>query len=196
MIKIMAIVSLLVISACGGSDTPSKKIMKLMHAPMMEQKFQKTENPDLDYLVNMIPHHEGAVLSSEEFLKVGIDKKALTLASNIIAAQKTEIAEFEEIVATLKTSASSYEKDTTKKIADESEKLMKAMMMQMNAVKESANVDKDYLLSMVPHHQGAIEASRAILTISTNSKIIKIANRIIADQEREIKEIRTMVSNL
>ena len=66
----------------------------------------------------------------------------------------------------------------------------------MNAVKISGDIDKDYLMGMMPHHQGAIDASKIILTITTDETVKEIANRIIADQEKEIADIKTMLGTL
>ncbi|MGL5954985.1 MAG: DUF305 domain-containing protein, partial [Brevinema sp.] len=183
------------IGACSNKTSSSEKIAMLMHTPMMEQKFQETTNPDLDFLVNMIPHHLGAVLSAEEYLKVGIDKATRVVASNIIVAQKAEIAEFEELSVALAKEVA-YDQEEVKKIATESKKVMHEMMEAMSSVKMTGNVDKDFLTHMLPHHQGAIDVSQTILKISTNQVIKEIANRIIDEQEREIEEIKMILSKM
>ena len=174
----------------------SKKVMMLMHMPMMEQKFQMTDNPDVDFLYNMIPHHKGAVVSSEEYLKTGKNKMVRKLASNIIKAQNKEIAEFNKVITELKKKSTMYDKKAVAKVSKDSQKAMKDMMKIMSAVKMTGDIDKDYIMGMMPHHQGAIDASKLILTITTDETIKEIANRIIADQEKEIADIKTMLATL
>ena len=174
----------------------SKKVMMLMHMPMMEQKFQKTDNPDVDFLYNMIPHHKGAVVSSEEYLKYGKYIAVQTLASNIITAQNKEIKEFNQVIKKLGMKATMYDKKAVAKVSKDSQKAMKDMMKIMSAVKMTGDIDKDYIMGMMPHHQGAIDASKIILTITTDETIKEIANRIIADQEKEIADIKTMLATL
>ncbi|MGL4677502.1 MAG: DUF305 domain-containing protein [Brevinema sp.] len=194
--KYIFIALCLFIGACGKQmESPSTKVTMLMHMPMMEHTLQETSNPDLDFLVNMIPHHLGAVSSAEEYLKTGIDEMTRVLASNIILAQNLEIAEFERLVMDLSQEVS-YNQEEVKQIAMESKKNMDDMMQSMSSIKLIGNVDKDFLMGMFPHHQGAIDASRTILKISTNEVIKEIANRIITEQEREIKEIEIILSNL
>ena len=174
----------------------SKKVMMLMHMPMMEQKFQMTDNPDVDFLYNMIPHHKGAVVSSEEYLKYGQYDAVQGLASNIIMAQNKEIEEFTQLITELKEKATKYNKKAVSKVSKDSQKAMMGMMKVMNGVKISGDIDKDFLMGMMPHHQGAIDASKIILTITKDAKIKEIANRIIADQEKEIADIKTMLATL
>lgn len=192
--NIILFMVLILVGACG--ESPSEKIANLMHAPMMEKPFQKTENPDKDFLVNMIPHHKGAVVSSEEFLKVGKNPEALALARNIIVAQNKEIDEFDVYIQSLDQGAISYSQEKVALVSEESQKIMQAMMKKMSTVEMTGEVDVDYLNSMIPHHQGAIDVSTVILSITTNQRIKDIATKIIADQEREIAEIQGILANI
>ena len=181
-------------SKSGKGD--SSKVMMLMHMPMMEQKFQMTDNPDVDFLYNMIPHHKGAVVSSEEYLKYGKNKAVRTLATNIIAAQNKEIKEFNGVIVKLNKKATKYDKKAVEKLSKDSYKEMMNMMKAMNGVAISGDMDKDYLMGMIPHHQGAIDVSKIILTITKDKTVKEIANRIIADQEKEIAEMKVMLSTM
>ena len=51
-----------------------------------------TGDPDHDFVVMMIPHHQGAVDMAETELRYGKDAVIRHLAREIIAAQKREIA--------------------------------------------------------------------------------------------------------
>jgi uncharacterized protein (DUF305 family) len=50
-----------------------------------------TGNPDHDFVMMMIPHHQGAVDMAEVVLKYGSDPEIRALAEAIIKAQKEEI---------------------------------------------------------------------------------------------------------
>lgn len=201
------ILILVLIVSCEKSDTQKKhhhsehsnqnnsQIMTLMHQPMMEQEFVKTQNPDYNFLVNMIPHHMGAILSAQEFLKKGENPQIISIASNIIAAQEKEIEEFNSIIATLSTN-SPYDPTKISDYIQESEKNMNKMMEAMSSISSSENDAKIFLAGMIPHHEGAVEESKSILKISTNTKIIEIATRIISDQQKEIEEIKNILNSL
>lgn len=169
-----------------------KQILDLMHQPMMCAKFVKSGSVNEDFLANMIPHHEGAILSSKALLEYSKNKKVRKFAKEIIASQEKEVKEFKKLLKELKF------KQTPQKEYDEfvksEEENMKKMMQDMSSVKISSNIDKDYLEGMIPHHQGAIDSANNILKYSKNKKIRKIAKDIIKEQEKEIKEFKEFLS--
>lgn len=60
-----------------------------------------------------------------------------------------------------------------------------AMMTAMN-VPMTGDPDRDFVLKMIPHHQGAIDMSRVLLQYGTDPELLAIAEAIIAAQEAEI----------
>lgn len=63
--------------------------MANMHANM---HYTPTGDADADFVMGMIPHHQGAVDMAEILVKNGKDKELRRLGKDIIAAQKKEIA--------------------------------------------------------------------------------------------------------
>lgn len=61
-----------------------------MHEDMLHSP--PTGNADVDFLVQMIPHHEGAVEMARLYLGAGNDPLVRRLAEEIIAGQQAEIA--------------------------------------------------------------------------------------------------------
>lgn len=59
-----------------------------MHGAM---DIEFTGDADADFILGMIPHHEGAVVMSEIVLQYGDDPEVAELAREIISAQKEEI---------------------------------------------------------------------------------------------------------
>jgi uncharacterized protein (DUF305 family) len=62
-------------------------------------------------------------------------------------------------------------------------------MMQHMDVPLSGNTDKDFIAGMIPHHQGAIEMSKIELKYGKDPQARKMAQNIIAAQEKEIGEM-------
>ncbi|GAB1539230.1 hypothetical protein NUACC21_18960 [Scytonema sp. NUACC21] len=51
-----------------------------------------TGNPDVDFAVMMIPHHQGAIDMAKVELRYGTDSRLRRLAQEIIVTQQSEIA--------------------------------------------------------------------------------------------------------
>jgi uncharacterized protein (DUF305 family) len=66
-------------------------------------------------------------------------------------------------------------------------------MMAAMAVKPSGDVDKDFVATMVPHHQGAIEMARAELRHGRNEQLRRIAQEIIVEQTQEIAAMQLAI---
>ncbi|HET6160884.1 MAG TPA: DUF305 domain-containing protein [Dongiaceae bacterium] len=65
------------------------------------------------------------------------------------------------------------------------DKMHQAMPMEF-----SGNADADFANSMIPHHQGAIDMAEIELQYGKDPELRQMAERIIADQEREIAEMK------
>lgn len=64
--------------------------MKAMHTAM--SSVLMTGNPDIDFAVMMIPHHQGAVEMAKVELRSGTDPRLRRLAQEIVVTQQAEIA--------------------------------------------------------------------------------------------------------
>jgi len=68
-----------------------------------------------------------------------------------------------------------------------------AKMMAAMDVKPTGDADKDFVATMVPHHQGAIDMSIAILRYGHNEQLKRLAQEIIVTQQQEIAAMRLAV---
>lgn len=68
-----------------------QRAMDIMHAPMMEGI--KHEDPDMAFVLGMLPHHVGATDMAEIQLKYGSDPQMRNLAERILSSQHEEIEE-------------------------------------------------------------------------------------------------------
>lgn len=175
----------------------AKMVTTAMHMPMMKSPYVIGLDPDVSFLSNMIPHHQGAIDSAKIMLKSTKDKEVLTIASNIIKVQEAEIKEFKTLIDTLKIEIEnrSAKNPNIKNYDKEAQGSMTAMMNSMTKTfKLTGFVDKDFLASMVIHHQGAVNVSKQILKYTKDARIKKIAETIVTAQEKEIKQFQTILA--
>ena len=80
----------------SAADPASTKEFKEAHMAMMKNMHQPfTGNPDVDFRVHMIPHHQGAIDMAKVALKHARDADTKKMAQQIIDDQEREIAEMQ-----------------------------------------------------------------------------------------------------
>ena len=86
-------------SAAAG-DTVATREFKAVHERMMrDMDLPFTGDPDVDFRVHMIPHHQGAIDMARVALKHAGDAWTRQLAESVIVEQQREIAEMQAWLA-------------------------------------------------------------------------------------------------
>ncbi len=67
---------------------------------------------------------------------------------------------------------------------------MMQMHQDMQSMKWTGNADHDFIVMMIPHHQGAIAMARVELQYGKNSKLLAMARGIITTQGAEIAALK------
>jgi len=162
----------------GGMDN----MMKDMHAMEM------TGNVDHDFAMMMKSHHQGAIDMAKAEISSGKDVTLKQMAQKIIDEQESEINEFEAFLNNAKNAAKNY--DPAKKDEGFAKVMDKNMMMMMDMPKadESVSTDKQFASVMIPHHQSAVLMAQGFLTHGKDAKLLSMAKKMIADQNKEIEE--------
>ncbi|MEI8150245.1 MAG: DUF305 domain-containing protein [Hyphomicrobiales bacterium] len=63
-------------------------------------------------------------------------------------------------------------------------------MMKAMHITYTGNADVDFMRGMIPHHQGAIDMAKVLLAHGKDEETRKLAQQIIADQEKEIAQMQ------
>lgn len=173
-------------------EITSQLVLDAMHGPMAGVSMSC--NSDIDFLSDMIPHHQGAIDSSKLYLQIGKNDELKKIANNIIKTQQDEIDYFNELIDTLTKEA---KKDCESKDYElfqvTNKDAMDKMMEQMSKVTASNNADNDFAKAMIEHHKGAIKSAQLILKYTKNPQVQDIANNIIKAQEDEIKTMQGLI---
>ena len=69
-------------------------------------------------------------------------------------------------------------------------------MMQSMPTESSGDVDADFLLMMIPHHQSAIDMARIELEQGDEEETRAMAQKVIDAQEKEIADMRAMLERM
>jgi uncharacterized protein (DUF305 family) len=171
-------------------DPNASGMMDIMHASMDKMHAEKTAgNTDHDFAHLMMAHHQGAVDMSELLLKEGKDATLRGMAEKIIADQKQEIATLETFATRLDGAPSNYKPtDANDPFTRKIKASMDGMMKDMP--KPTGNVDQDFAMLMIPHHQSAIDMAKAEIAHGRDTKLKELAQQMITAQEKEIQQFR------
>jgi uncharacterized protein (DUF305 family) len=76
--------------------------------------------------------------------------------------------------------------------------LMDAMntMMENTPVESTGDIDADFLLMMIPHHQSAIDMALVVLERGDDEETKALAQAVIDTQEAEIAQMRSILEQL
>jgi uncharacterized protein (DUF305 family) len=73
------------------------------------------------------------------------------------------------------------------------------MRIMVNAIEQApmtGDPDCDFLAMMIPHHQGAIEMARLVLTYGRDPLTRQLAEEIVASQQTEIGSMKARLDAL
>lgn len=139
---------------------------------------------DRAFIDAMVPHHRSAIEMVQEAKRAGLSNpEVVRVANDIVRAQQKEIA---QMLDWREAWFGSREIDpggaAELGLSDE----MMGMEHEMGSIETADDVDMAFAEAMIPHHQGAIEMAKLALDRAQHDEITRLAEEIIAAQEREI----------
>ena len=148
---------------------------------------------DYDFANTMVAHHQSAVDMAKEVISKGTNAEVKTMAQKIVTAQEAEIAQFKSIIANYKMPEMKADvKDEHNELGETMEK----METKMKGMTKTGNADKDFLMMMIPHHESAVTMGEDELSHGKNLELKKMAQKIMEDQSKEIKQFETLLVKL
>ncbi|HEY9606387.1 MAG TPA: DUF305 domain-containing protein [Allocoleopsis sp.] len=150
-------------------------------------------NYDLRFIDAMTPHHQGAVEMAKEALTKSQHPEIKKLAQDIISAQNREINELKQWRQAWYPQAESTpmaHNAQTGQMMPMPQSQMQDMMMKGDLGAADAQFDLRFINAMIPHHESAITMAKDALSKSKRSQIKKLAQDIIASQQKEIDQMK------
>jgi uncharacterized protein (DUF305 family) len=161
-----------------GSSTPSPRSHMMPDGSMMSQ------NIDQHFIVQMIPHHEGAIEMAKVALERSKRPEILTLANSIIDAQQKEIDDMRAWYQAWFGSAPPQGGMGMMHMGG-----MEGDTAVLASVSE-AEFDREFLQQMIPHHEMAIMMAQMLQSSTQREEMKTLADDIITSQAREIDMMR------
>ena len=138
---------------------------------------------DRQFIEEMIPHHEDAVLMAELALKKSDNEEIIKLAENIKREQSREIDEMRSWYKLW------YGTDVPKSVGGMSQGMMGGGT-DLESLENAELFDKEFIEQMIPHHQMALMMVSMMLQGTEHEEMKKLAEDIVRTQTEEINQMR------
>lgn len=193
-------------ASCTSMPAASSMPEMMMGTPMAGDGHHMAVEFDQMYIDMMLPHHASIIALAQAAQEGLTDERLQVIAGNIITSQTAENEELRGYREAWYGSNQSMPMDGAMMgmmmemmpgMGD-----MAAMQQQMDphalvaAFCASEDADMAFIELTIPHHMMAIRASEAALDQATNEELRTVAERVIADQQREIEELEQISGDL
>lgn len=144
-----------------------------------------------NFIVQMIPHHRAAIAMSRNVLKYIQSPALRAIAQSIIAEQTRGVAELEAalpICGELKN-----DPDEAARYQARKDEIIREMLEKMRNALKTNRIAEDFMLEMIPHHEGAIAMSQNALQYPVCEQLKPILEGIVASQEHGVQEMTALL---
>jgi uncharacterized protein (DUF305 family) len=177
-------------SSTSEADTGSKMGSMMNGGGMMGSQmmgsFDEEKPFDLQFIDQMIPHHEGALMSSEHTISNSKRPELRQLYENIQKSQSEQIEQMQEW-------RKEWYPDAEQVFGMMGNGMMDGSMQRMMG----GNVlDTMFLKMMVPHHQLAVDMSDEALSKAEHPELRDLAQNIRDEQSSEIELMKGYLSEV
>lgn len=143
------------------------------------------------FIQQMIPHHMGAIEMSHNILQYTTWIPLQNIALNIIDEQCRSIENMREIFSCCCEFSNSrqdlclYERNYRQ--------ISAAMFSQMQNACSANNINADFMLEMIPHHEGAIRMSQSLLRFAVCPHLVPVLEAIIQSQQKGVRQMERLL---
>lgn len=187
----VALAAALVLTSCSHPASDGHSDHGHPEAPVITGQPAGYNADDVAFATNMIPHHQQAVDLSAMVPDRSDNAELIALAKQISAAQQPEIEILKVFLVQWNENPDSNSGQAGHGSAMAG-MVDAATMTKLESLK-GADFDKLWLVSMISHHQGAIEMANAEIATGDNVDAKTLAKNIVATQGTEIGQMKQML---
>jgi uncharacterized protein (DUF305 family) len=192
----MIVIALIVSASTAVREDLHQAMMKMMQKM---KSMKMTGDADHNFAMMMAEHHQGSIDAAEIVTKSGKDEKIKSLAKSMLSKQPQEQKQLRAHKLTQQDHSAHATSENAENhgsaFSSEMKQIMSEMETGMNNMKMTNNVDHDFAMMMVPHHQSAIGMADAILKHGKDNEIKRVAEKIKSDSQKEMNELKTWLQN-
>lgn len=189
----------IVVSGCGGNDMANMGSGTTSSTAAAAPGKQAVGNnaADATFATEMVAHHTQAIDMATMAPTRSTNPKVLDLAKRVEAAQDPEIQKMNEwLKAWGVTSTSMPGMDHGSMPGGSMPGMMTDAEMASLEKAKGAEFDKMWLDMMIKHHEGAVEMAKTELEKGSNTEAKKLAQEIIDAQQKEITEMKGLLTSV
>ena len=166
-----------VTSTSGDNEGSMMNGGGMMGSHMMSSLDEEGKSFDLQFIDQMIPHHEGALMSSEHMISNSKHPEMRQLYEDIQNSQSEQIEQMQE-----------WREEWYPGVEQPSGMTGNGMMnSSMQGMMGGNALDVMFLKMMIPHHQMAVDMSDEALSKAEHPELRDLAQKIRDEQSSEIE---------
>jgi uncharacterized protein (DUF305 family) len=153
-------------------------------------------DPDLDFVTQMIPHHQGAIDMAKVLLQHGTSFDTRKFAERIITAQESEIAQMTRWKEGHATAPAASADAAASRAAFEAANRKMMAAMGGDHAHGGDKPEQAFLTMMLPHHQGAIDMAAVAVRYGKDPEMRALAQKMMTEQVGEMIEMMELLGEL
>jgi uncharacterized protein (DUF305 family) len=151
------------------------------------ESFDEDQPFDLQFIDQMIVHHQMAIMSSEHMISDSERPELRQLAENIQKSQSEQIEQMQEWRDEWYPNDAKQEPEMSNDMMGDGMMEKEMMGGSMQGMMGGDIADAMFLRMMIPHHQDAIDMSEEALERAEHPELKELAQTIIDEQSAEIE---------
>jgi len=168
------------------------EILCSMKNEMLSQNI--TNSITINFITCMIPHHQAAIYMCENLLKYTNYLPLINIARDIIQTQTKGIEQMKCILETTVGYINSNQNINC--YMNEYFQITENMISKMKNSPRTNNINYNFTVEMIPHHEGAIEMCNNLLKYQIDPRLKDVALNIIQEQSKGVRELKNIKINL